>query len=58
MTAIDDTLFIKNGQKKFVDARTLEENNLLVFKHIGDSTFDVSIFDNQSLCSKIKFIVH
>lgn len=49
MTAIEDTLFLKNWWKKFVDVHSLEENKLLMFKYIGDSRFDISLFDSQSL---------
>ncbi|KAH0669890.1 hypothetical protein KY285_024026 [Solanum tuberosum] len=52
MTAIVDILFLKNGWKEFLDAHSLEENDLLVFKYIGASRFDVSVFDCQSSCEK------
>jgi len=50
MTTIGDSLFLKNGWEEFVDAHSLEENVLVVFKNIGESRFDVSVFDSQCSC--------
>lgn len=50
MTAIDDTLFLKSGWIEFVEDHSLEENYFLVFKYIGASTCDVSVFYCQSSC--------
>lgn len=52
LTTFDVTLFLKNGWKEFVDAHFLEENDLLIFKFIGASRFDVSVFNSQSSCEK------
>ncbi|KAM3341945.1 B3 domain-containing protein REM16-like [Capsicum galapagoense] len=51
LTLIGDALFLKNGWKEFVDAHSLEEDDLLIFKYNG-SRFDVSVFHRQSLCEK------
>ncbi|KAM3341951.1 hypothetical protein P3S68_026917 [Capsicum galapagoense] len=52
LTLIGDALFLKDGWKEFVDAHSLEEDDLLIFKYNGSSRFDVSVFDRQSLCEK------
>ncbi|PHT27523.1 hypothetical protein CQW23_32870 [Capsicum baccatum] len=38
--------------ERFVNAHSLEEDDLLIFKYNGSSRFDVSVFDRQSLCKK------
>ncbi|KAG5613254.1 hypothetical protein H5410_024535 [Solanum commersonii] len=43
LTATGDTFFLKNWWKEFVDAHSLDENDLLVFKYTGASRFDVSV---------------
>ncbi|KAF3617815.1 hypothetical protein T459_13146 [Capsicum annuum] len=43
----------RDGWKEFVDAHSLEEDDLLIFKYNGSSRFDVSVFDRQSLCEKL-----
>lgn len=52
LAAIGDTLSLKNGWKEFVDAHRLEENDLVIFKYVGSSQFDVWMFDGQSSCAK------
>ncbi|XP_060200842.1 LOW QUALITY PROTEIN: B3 domain-containing protein REM16-like [Lycium barbarum] len=52
LTANGDTLFLKHGWKEFIDAHSLEEDDLLIFKYNGDSRFDVLMFDKQSSCEK------
>lgn len=46
------TLFFKYGWKEFVEDHCLQENEILVFKYKGDSSFDVLIFDHKSFCEK------
>ncbi|PHT51055.1 B3 domain-containing protein REM16 [Capsicum baccatum] len=38
--------------ERFVNAHSLEEDDLLIFKYNGSARFDVSVFDRQSLCEK------
>ncbi|XP_071923713.1 B3 domain-containing protein REM16-like isoform X1 [Coffea arabica] len=52
LTMIDDTLYLKEGWKKFVVDHSLKENDVLIFKYVGASRFDVLMFDYQSLCEK------
>ncbi|MCD7461427.1 hypothetical protein HAX54_046094 [Datura stramonium] len=52
LTGNEDSLFLKHGEKEFVDARSLVEGDLLIFKYHGNSQFDVLVFDKQSLCEK------
>ncbi|KAK6160775.1 hypothetical protein DH2020_004156 [Rehmannia glutinosa] len=47
-----DILLLKNGWKTFVEDHSLVENNILIFKYNGNSRFDVSFFDQESLCEK------
>ncbi|PIN16087.1 hypothetical protein CDL12_11264 [Handroanthus impetiginosus] len=47
-----DVLFLKLGWNAFVEDHGLQENDILIFKYSGDSRFDVSIFDQGSLCEK------
>ncbi|KAK4390617.1 B3 domain-containing protein REM16 [Sesamum angolense] len=47
-----DMLLLKRGWKAFVDDHSLEENDILIFKYNGNSRFDVSMFDRESLCEK------
>lgn len=52
MTGNEDSLFLKHGGKEFVDAHSLVEGDLLIFKYNGNSLFDVLVFDRQSSCKK------
>ncbi|KAK6139029.1 hypothetical protein DH2020_027227 [Rehmannia glutinosa] len=47
-----DVLLLKNGWKAFVEGHSLVENDILIFKYNRNSRFDVSIFDQESLCEK------
>ncbi|KAL0325661.1 UNVERIFIED_CONTAM: B3 domain-containing protein REM16 [Sesamum radiatum] len=47
-----DMLLLKHGWKAFVDDHSLEENDILIFKYNGNSRFDVTMFDQESLCEK------
>ncbi|KAK6139028.1 hypothetical protein DH2020_027226 [Rehmannia glutinosa] len=47
-----DTLLLKQGWESFIEDHSLEENDILIFKYNGMSRFDVSIFDQESLCEK------
>ncbi|KAK6160773.1 hypothetical protein DH2020_004154 [Rehmannia glutinosa] len=47
-----DALLLKQGWKAFVEDHTLEENDILIFKYSGNLRFDVSMFDQESLCEK------
>ncbi|CAI9116624.1 OLC1v1017819C1 [Oldenlandia corymbosa var. corymbosa] len=50
--AFASTLYFKNGWKEFVQDNSLEENDVLFFKYMGNSRFDVVMFDQKSSCEK------
>ncbi|EEF52479.1 B3 domain-containing protein REM16 [Ricinus communis] len=52
LTAHENTLFFDHGWREFVEYHSLEENDILVFKYNGESSFDVLMFDGQSMCEK------
>ncbi|MCD9646008.1 hypothetical protein HAX54_035502 [Datura stramonium] len=52
LTGNENSLFLKHGWKEFVDAHSLVEGDLLIFKYNGNSQFDVLVFDRQSSCEK------
>ncbi|RYR06290.1 hypothetical protein Ahy_B06g086045 isoform A [Arachis hypogaea] len=52
LTTRDDTLYFTHGWKQFVKDHSLIENDFLVFKSNGESTFDVLIFDGKNFCEK------
>lgn len=45
-------LFLRDGWTEFVNAYSLEENDILIFKYNGNSCFSILIFDRGSLCEK------
>ncbi|TVU49367.1 hypothetical protein EJB05_00675, partial [Eragrostis curvula] len=47
-----DELFLKSGWEDFVKAHELQENDLLIFTCIGNSSFEVLIFE-ESGCEKV-----
>lgn len=47
-----DTYVLKQGWKKFVEDNFLEEKDILIFKYIGDSIFDVNMFDQKNSCER------
>ncbi|CAA0810877.1 B3 domain-containing protein REM16 [Striga hermonthica] len=47
-----DTLLLKTGWKSFVEDHSLKENDILIFKYSGNSSFQVLMFDQESLCEK------
>nr|DAD46874.1 TPA_asm: hypothetical protein HUJ06_016811 [Nelumbo nucifera] len=47
-----DSLFFQYGWDEFVEDHNLEEEDLLVFRYSGSSTFDVLMFDQLNLCEK------
>lgn len=50
-TKIAGNVFLQHGWKEFVDVHHLKENDLLVFKYDGDSSFTVLMFDSSG-CEK------
>ncbi|MED6194698.1 hypothetical protein PIB30_030887 [Stylosanthes scabra] len=52
LTTRDDTLYFTHGWKQFVKDHSLMENDFLVFKFNGESTFDVLVFDGKNFCEK------
>ncbi|XP_057721306.1 B3 domain-containing protein REM16 [Arachis stenosperma] len=52
LTTREDTLYFTHGWKQFVKDHSLIENDFLVFKFNGESTFDVLIFDGKNFCEK------
>ncbi|MCD7469810.1 hypothetical protein HAX54_009060 [Datura stramonium] len=52
LTGNENSLFLKHGWKEFVDAHSLVEGDLLIFKYNGNSQFDVLVFDRQNSCEK------
>ncbi|KAJ4788108.1 B3 domain-containing protein [Rhynchospora pubera] len=48
----ENKLSLKSGWTNFVTANKIDENDLLVFKYSGNSSFDVVIFD-RSGCEKV-----
>lgn len=47
-----NTMFLGHGWEEFVDAHHVEENDLLLFRHIENSVFEALIFDSDG-CEKI-----
>ncbi|XP_050236545.1 B3 domain-containing protein REM16-like isoform X2 [Mercurialis annua] len=52
LTSHENALMFGHGWREFVQAYSLEENDILVFKYNGESCFDVLMFDGQSMCEK------
>ncbi|KAK9740585.1 hypothetical protein RND81_03G046200 [Saponaria officinalis] len=52
LTGCGDDLYLKGGWPEFVDAFSLEENDILIFKYKTGSCFDVLVFDQRTLCEK------
>lgn len=52
LTANDDTLYFRDGWKEFVEDHSLVENDVVILKYIGESRFDVLMFDGESMCEK------
>ncbi|KAK4429081.1 B3 domain-containing protein REM16 [Sesamum alatum] len=52
LVANGDMLLLKHGWIAFVEDHSLEENDILIFKYNGNSSFDVFMFDQESLCEK------
>jgi len=52
LTRRNDMLFLRDGWTEFVNAYSLEENDILIFKYNGNSCFSILIFDRESLCEK------
>ncbi|KAI4389564.1 hypothetical protein MLD38_001779 [Melastoma candidum] len=52
LVAEDDDLFFKSGWEDFVETYRLEEDDLLMFKYNGESSFNVLMFNSSSLCEK------
>ncbi|CAA3009359.1 B3 domain-containing REM16 [Olea europaea subsp. europaea] len=52
LTTNGDTSVLRQGWKAFIEDHFLEENDILIFKYNGNSSFDVSMFDQSSLCEK------
>ncbi|KAJ7958095.1 B3 domain-containing protein [Quillaja saponaria] len=52
LTTMDDTLFFTHGWQQFVKDHCLEETDFLNFTYNGDTQFDVSIVNRESLCEK------
>ncbi|KAJ1690150.1 hypothetical protein LUZ63_014305 [Rhynchospora breviuscula] len=48
----ENKLSLKSGWRNFVTANKIDENDLLVFKYSGNSSFDVVIFDPNG-CEKV-----
>ncbi|GMH04069.1 hypothetical protein Nepgr_005908 [Nepenthes gracilis] len=47
-----DQLLLGNGWEEFVNAYSLVQGDILMFKYNGNSQFDVMMFDHISLCVK------
>lgn len=52
ITTKEHTMFFKHGWQEFVKDHALGASDMLVFRYNGESQFDVSMFDGQSLCEK------
>ncbi|KAF9687601.1 hypothetical protein SADUNF_Sadunf02G0110300 [Salix dunnii] len=53
LTTYNNTLFFNHGWQEFVKDHALEENDFLIFKYIGESNFDVLMFNMHSMCEKV-----
>ncbi|KAJ8427235.1 hypothetical protein Cgig2_016927 [Carnegiea gigantea] len=49
-----DAMFLRYGWIEFVNALSLKQNDILIFKCNGNSCFSVVIFDRGNLCEKDK----
>ncbi|XP_048129670.1 B3 domain-containing protein REM16 isoform X1 [Rhodamnia argentea] len=50
--ADDENLLFKHGWQDFVKDHALEKNDILVFRYNGESSFNVLVFNQHSLCEK------
>ncbi|GAB2230249.1 hypothetical protein Droror1_Dr00014507 [Drosera rotundifolia] len=48
----DGIMYFLNGWEKFAKAYSLEENDILIFKYSGSSSFDVVIFRGSTFCER------
>ncbi|KAL9270360.1 B3 domain-containing protein [Drosera capensis] len=48
----DGIMYFLNGWEKFAKAYSLEENDILIFKYSGSSSFDVVIFSGSTFCER------
>lgn len=52
VVADDENLLFKHGWQDFVKDHALEKNDILVFRYNGESSFNVLVFNQHSLCEK------
>ncbi|GAB2218841.1 hypothetical protein Droror1_Dr00002073 [Drosera rotundifolia] len=48
----DGIMYFLNGWEKFAKAYSLEENDILIFKYRGSTSFDVIIFSGSTFCER------
>ncbi|XP_057542858.1 B3 domain-containing protein REM16-like [Amaranthus tricolor] len=48
----DDALILKDGWSEFLNAFSVQMNDIMIFKYTGESCFHVQIFDRRNLCEK------